>query len=66
MNKSFIDDEAYEEEEEMDDEIEDDIELEIFEDDDDDLNQISSYWKSDQSSDGYGRKKRTTRFIDSF
>ena len=62
-----MDDGTYEEEDEMDEEIEDDIELEIFDEEDDDLNQISSYWKSDTTSgDGYGRKKRTTRFIDSF
>ncbi len=62
MNKSFIDDETYEQEE-MDDEIEEEIELEIFDEEDEDLNQISSYWKTDNDSgDGYGRKKRTNRF----
>ena len=67
MKKSFIEDDEFEEEEEMDDEIEDDIELEIFDEEDDDLNQISSYWKSDNDSgDGYGRKKRTHRFNDGF
>lgn len=66
MNKSFIDDETYEQEE-IEDEIDDEIELEIFDEEDDDLSQISSYWKSDNDSgDGYGRKKRTNRFSDSF
>ena len=63
MKQSFMENDTYEENEEMDDEIEDDIELEIFEDEDEDLNQISSYWKSDENSgDGYGRKKRSNRF----
>ncbi len=65
MKKAFIeDDEIFDDEEdEMEDELEDELELDIFEDGDEDLEQISSYWKTNNpSSGGYGKRKKTSRF----
>lgn len=69
MNKPFIEnDEVYEEEEELEDElegdIEDDIGLDVFDEEEEDLDQISSYWKKDNFSndDGYGRKRKVNKF----
>ena len=61
MKESFMeDDEIYEDEEDMED---DDLETDdVFEDEDEDLKQISSYWKDDQSSGGYGRRKKSNRY----
>lgn len=60
MKQGFIeDDEIYDPEEEIDEEIED-VTLDIFEDEEDDLEQISSYWND--RDDDYGKKKKSSRY----
>lgn len=66
MKKIFDEDEElYEPEEDMDDDMDDDVEdisFDIFEDEDEELNNISSYWNDIDESSGYGRKKRVSRY----
>lgn len=63
MEKSFIeDDDLYNPEEEMEDEVEE-LDFDIFGEEDEELESISSYWNDrDEEDSGYNKKRKSSRY----